>query len=255
MKNKYLIAGNWKMNLNLDQSISLVKNIINVEISKNVDVLICPTFVNISKVVEIIDDNRLLVGAQDCHFVESGAYTGEISPSMLTNIGTSHVILGHSERRQYFSEDNQLINKKINAALKEGLKVIYCIGETLEERNSDLTFKVIKSQLIEGLKNIEKDYLGNLIVAYEPVWAIGTGLTASAVQIRVAHNKIRDLMMEIAGSVGSKTLILYGGSMNENNAREILSIENVGGGLIGGASLKSEKFKEIIKIANELSLN
>jgi len=246
---KFLIAGNWKMNTEIDTAVDLAKSIMNgYEHHPDVAVLICPPFTQLMAVRNNTMDSHILIGAQNCHHQDNGAYTGEISASMLNKIKCNVVILGHSERREYFNESNEIINHKIYSAQMNNIYPIYCIGETLEERKSGLTNEILKKQLIEGLKNINHQ----VIIAYEPIWAIGTGVTPSTDQISETHKHIRSVLSDLYPHTGKNIQLLYGGSLNENNAKEILPIENVNGGLIGGASLSSEKFLKIIEIANSL---
>jgi len=246
---KYLIAGNWKMNTTIPEAKELVNNIlihsIKLENKNNNEILFCPPFTHLYPIGEIIKDSNLSLGGQNCLQELGGAFTGEISPSMLNDVGCKYVILGHSERREFFCETNELINKKISIAIENDLIPIYCIGESLEERNNGTTNNKLKVQIKEGLKDIE----GNLVIAYEPIWAIGTGLTPTIEQINETHNFIRGLLIELFGSLGKDIKILYGGSLNDKNATDILPIENVNGGLIGGASLNADKFNKIIEIA------
>lgn len=253
MKNKKIIAGNWKMNTTLFEAKNLANDIKkDLQATDNVEVVLCPPFVNIQSVIDSITNSQIQVGAQNCYFEESGAFTGEISTGMLKKVGCDYVIIGHSERRSIFGESNSLINKKIRAGLESGLKVIFCIGESLEERENNDTFPVLGSQIKEGLADIDSNLFTNLVLAYEPVWAIGTGKTANSKQITEAHNRIRDFLTEIAGKIGLDIPILYGGSMKDTNAEQILNCENVAGGLIGGASLKADKFLNIIDIAQKI---
>jgi len=248
---KRIIAGNWKMNLNLSQSVKLAENLKSLanklNIPDDVDIVICPPSISLFPVVNAISGSVISLGAQNMYYEEYGAFTGEISAEMLTSVGCEYVILGHSERRQHFGETNQEINQKIHAALKASLTPILCVGETLEERDQMKHQQVIKLQLEEGLRKVSSSDAENLVVAYEPVWAIGTGRNASAEQAEEIHKLIRDILIQILGSDAVEIPILYGGSMKPDNARELLSQPNVNGGLIGGASLKAEPFIEIVK--------
>jgi triosephosphate isomerase len=242
---KYLIAGNWKMNLLQAETVNLLtqlKDGIQGKKLDNVEILVCPPFTNLYVASKTIENTAILLGAQNMHFMQKGAYTGEISPEMLIDAGCRYVILGHSERRQYFQENNDLLTKKLQAAFDNNLIPILCIGETLEERQQNKTFEVLYNQ-ISIIHNFSRENLSNLVIAYEPVWAIGTGLTATPDQIQEVHQWISD---HLYAHFALLLKILYGGSMNEKNAKEILSIVNVSGGLIGGASLKSEQFLKII---------
>ncbi|MCX6146312.1 MAG: triose-phosphate isomerase [Candidatus Kapabacteria bacterium] len=250
-----LIAGNWKMNTNIDETEILTSQIIDGitnNLDPNVDVLICPPSINLSSASKLIKDTRLRLGAQNCHYEQKGAYTGETSISMLTSLGCSHVILGHSERRSYFGETNQFINLKVKAAVQSNLFAILCIGETKDERDNNKTWEVLESQLFSCLIGIDGNLLEKVVIAYEPVWAIGTGLTATNDQIQEAHARIKNYISEIKGIPGRTVPVLYGGSLNEKNALEILSIQDVNGGLIGGASLTSNSFLSIINSAQRV---
>lgn len=247
MKN-FLIAGNWKMNMLREDTRTLINEIktglSNLNLQK-VEILVCPTFTSLGIAQKLTNDSPISIGAQNMHYEEKGAFTGEISPSMLLDSGCKYVILGHSERRQYFKEDNEILTKKLSSAFNNNLIPIYCIGETLEERNNGITFKIIEEQL-SILTSFKIDMLDKLVIAYEPVWAIGTGLTATKEQILEVHTWIAEYLQK---NFGIEVKILYGGSMNAKNSHEILSTNFVSGGLIGGASLVSDQFLAIIKDA------
>lgn len=246
---KKVIAGNWKMFNDLNQSIELVSGLKKELEGKNIDtdVIVCPPFTNLETVNAVIKDSIIQLGAQNMYFEESGAFTGEISPAMLKSVGCSFVILGHSERRTIFGESNQLINKKIKTALNFGIKPIFCIGESLEQRENGTTFKVIENQIIEGLAGITETELETLIIAYEPVWAIGTGKVASPEQAQEVHKFIRQLLSKIYSSqLAEKVIIQYGGSVKPDNAKELLSQPDIDGALVGGACLKADSFVKII---------
>lgn len=247
---KYLIAGNWKMNTNLDDA-KRISNVLHSykNFDSEVEMLICPPFTHLNFMSELLDMSRISLGAQNVYSETEGAYTGEISNDMLVSVGCEYVIIGHSERRIIFSENNELINKKVTNSLKAGLRVILCIGETMQEREEGRTNSILGSQLDDCLNKVEFN-IENLKVAYEPVWAIGTGKTATNEQISDTHDFISDYLKKRYEN--SHIKILYGGSMNSTNAKEILSIENVNGGLIGGASLNPESFLEIYNSAIEL---
>jgi triosephosphate isomerase len=253
MKNM-LIAGNWKMNTNVFESQKLVEYILGF-LSSYKDlkskVLVCPPFTSLFTIGKMIDNTKLLLGAQNCYYEEKGAFTGEISIPMLEYCGVRYVIIGHSERRAYFNETDELINKKLLALLQHNLTPILCIGETLDERNRGETFQVLKNQLEQDLAEAPFTSINKIVIAYEPVWAIGTGVSASREQVVEAHDFLRSYLIEKYGENAKNVYLLYGGSLSEKNADEILSIENVNGGLIGGASLKGESFTEIIKIAEK----
>ena len=251
-----IVAGNWKMNNDIAASNALVHEIMNqvAELTlENTRVIVAPTFVNLSSVVEAAKESAVEVAAQNMHQAASGAFTGEISGEMLKGIGIESVILGHSERRAYFGEDDALLAEKVNGALKNNLEVIFCFGEELEDRKSDNHFNVVESQLKNGVFHLEAAAWKNIVLAYEPVWAIGTGLTPSIEQIKEVHDFIRiELENNFGEKIGQSINILYGGSMNAKNVDEISAIKNVDGGLVGGASLKADSF---IPIINALSLD
>lgn len=248
---KKLIAGNWKMNLGLEEAKKLVNGIEN---DSEVDVLVAPIFPILFPVSSLCQDKGVLLAAQNCHEEQSGAFTGEVPAVLLKEISCTHVIIGHSERRTIYGERDDLIAEKAKAALDAGLKPIICIGETEGEREEGITNKVIERQLIkihEIAKGLED--VGLLTIAYEPVWAIGTGKTPTHKQIQEAHSFIRETLLKEIGSQAESIRILYGGSLKPENAKEILSIKNVDGGLIGGASLKTESFNALIKIAASIN--
>lgn len=224
------------------------------EVKEHVHVLVCPPFISISTAADAL---RSLVtvdlGAQNVHYESDGAFTGEISAEMLNEIGCNYVIIGHSERREYFGETNEIVNRKVLRAIEAGLKVILCVGEKLDERKSEEHFEVVREQLRKGLLDLPVDRMRNMVIAYEPVWAIGTGETASPEQAQEMHAFIRKELQEIFGeSVAFTVQILYGGSMKPGNAKELLEQKDVDGGLIGGAALKAESFAAIIDAANEI---
>ncbi len=247
---KKIVAGNWKMNLNKEQSLQLVSDISSGlgSIDENTKVIVSPTFINIPYVIDANErDAKVEVAAQNMHFKESGAYTGEISAEMLLAVGVSTVILGHSERREYFNEDAHLLTKKVEQALEHKMEVIFCFGERLEDRQSDNHFNVIEYQLKDALFHLKESDWQHIVLAYEPVWAIGTGETASPEQAQEMHAFIRNLIAEqYDEDVANEVSILYGGSVKPANAQEIFSKPDVDGGLIGGAALKSEDFLAII---------
>jgi triosephosphate isomerase len=248
---KKIVAGNWKMNKTLVESQALIteiRGIVRDENTNNAEVIICPTFLALTSASKLLDGSTVKLGAQNCHFEESGAYTGELSASMLKSVGVSHVIIGHSERRQYFYETNELLAKKTTAAVTQGLTVLFCVGETLQEREYGSHFDIIKSQISEGLFHLNAKDMSLVVVAYEPVWAIGTGLTASSEQAEEVHAFIRSLLTEKFGeTISEEVSILYGGSVKPDNAAELFSKKNIDGGLIGGAALKARDFFDIIK--------
>lgn len=247
MKNK-IIAGNWKMNNNRVQAEQLISALIPLVKDTNNTVIICVPFTDLCKAVKLTKGTNIHVGAQNCHWKESGAFTGEIAPSMLTEIGVEYVVIGHSERRTYFGETDATVLARTKAALNAGLKPIVCIGETLEERNGGRMEEVLRRQVLEGFKDISANELGKIIVAYEPVWAIGTGVTATDEQANDAIRFVRGVFAEKYGKKDADALyIQYGGSMNDKNAEGLLSMPEIDGGLIGGASLVAEKFAAVVK--------
>lgn len=249
---KKVIAGNWKMNKNLNESLSLIKEIklAALNLSGKADVIICPPFTSLETGANLLKESPVKLGAQNMHFEESGAFTGEISASMLKSVGCEYVILGHSERRAIFNESNEMINKKVKKALSSGLKPIFCVGETLEERESNRTEKIIEIQIIEGLKDISDNDMKNIIIAYEPVWAIGTGKTATPQQAEDVHVFIRNLVKKLySAAISDKTIIQYGGSVKPDNSKELLSMPDIDGALVGGACLKADSFIDIVKSA------
>jgi len=251
MSRKYLIAGNWKMNTTASESVDLISEINSlVGQQTQVQVCICPPFTSIQKSSSLVEQSEVLLGAQNMSAEPSGAFTGEISAEMLRDLYVNFVILGHSERRQYFRETNESINLKVLAAVQNNLKPIYCIGETLEERESEKTLEVVKTQVQEGLANFPLSEVDNLVLAYEPVWAIGTGKTATDEMAQEVHAYVRALLMDLFGdAAGSGIRILYGGSMKPENAAGLLSQPDVDGGLIGGASLNAKSFCAIVDSA------
>lgn len=247
---KTVIAGNWKMNNDLKETEKLIvdlKKLLQNE-KPNCDVIVCPPFTSLSESFKLVSGSIIKLGAQNMHFEENGAYTGEVSASMLKSVGCEYVILGHSERRAIFGETDDLINKKIKKALSAGLKPIFCVGELLEEREKGITNDVVKRQILKGLDGISADDMKNIIVAYEPVWAIGTGKTASPAQAQAVHEFIRDLIeIDYSLEVANDLVIQYGGSVKADNAKELLSQKDIDGALVGGACLKADSFMGIIK--------
>lgn len=243
-----IVAGNWKMNKNAGETSQLLADILNqLPSGKEVEVLVAPSFVNLSQAVHILEHTNVGVAAQNMHQAEGGAFTGEISADMLTSIGVNNVILGHSERRQYFKETDALLANKVDTALKHEMRIIFCIGEELKDRQNKQHFNVVDTQLRDGLFHLEANAWVNIVLAYEPVWAIGTGETASPEQAQEMHQFIRETIRHKYGSsVAENVSILYGGSVKPDNAKEIFSKTDVDGGLIGGAALKAEDFVAIV---------
>ena len=245
---KKIVAGNWKMHKNAEQTEDLLNELIaKIPAETNAQVIVAPTFVNLASAVDHVDFTSINVAAQNMHQVESGAYTGEISADMLTSVGVNPVILGHSERRAIFHETDALIANKVDTALKHEMTVIFCFGEELKDRQSKNHFNIVENQLRDGLFHIEAKNWGKIVLAYEPVWAIGTGETASPEQAQEMHEFIRETVRKAFGSdVAEDVSILYGGSVKPDNAKEIFSKPDVDGGLIGGAALNAADFVAIV---------
>lgn len=249
---KKVIAGNWKMNKNISEAATLISELMNGlnDVETDAGVIICPPFVSLETANTLLKNSKIKLGAQNMCSEESGAFTGEISADMLKSVGCEYVILGHSERRSIFKESDELINSKIKLALSKNFNVIFCIGETLEERQKDITFDIIKSQVEKGLAGITEAEFSNIIIAYEPVWAIGTGQTASPEQAEEVHSYIRNLISTIYSSTAAEELVIqYGGSVKPENSKELLAKPNIDGALVGGACLKANSFIDIIKSA------
>ena len=245
---KKIVAGNWKMNNNMEQTEALLSELSAKLPDTHAEVVVAPTFVNLATAQKNLQSSAIKVAAQNMHFAENGAYTGEISADMLLNIHVDTVILGHSERRAYFGEDDALLAKKVQAALEKDMTIIFCFGEELEERKSGNHFSVVESQLKNALFDLDGAAWKNIVLAYEPVWAIGTGETASPEQAQEIHAFIRKTITDSYGAdIADEVSILYGGSVKPGNAGDIFGKPDVDGGLIGGASLKADDFIAIIK--------
>jgi triosephosphate isomerase len=244
---KKIVAGNWKMNTTLEEGIELTKSV-NEKISDSeVTVILCTPFIHLYEVSKVITRETLFLGAQNCADQAAGAYTGEVSAAMVKSTGADYVILGHSERRAYYGETNQILSVKVRLALENGLIPIFCIGEVLEEREAEKHFDVVKNQLDEGLFGLSAGDFSKIVIAYEPVWAIGTGKTATPDQAQEMHKLIRDhVAAKYGNDIAQATSILYGGSCKPSNAAELFANPDVDGGLIGGASLKAEDFMGIV---------
>lgn len=242
-----IVAGNWKMNNDLAQTESLINALKAQTQTSKAEVMVAPTFTNLYQAVQALKATNIQVAAQNMHFAENGAYTGEISANMLKSLGVKTVILGHSERRAYFNETDQTLAKKVDTALAHNMRIIFCFGEELADRKSGNHEKVVENQIKNALFHLEADAFKNIVLAYEPVWAIGTGETASPEQAQDMHAFIRKTLADKYGNSTANTVsILYGGSVKPNNAQEIFSKPDVDGGLIGGASLKAEDFYDIV---------
>jgi triosephosphate isomerase (TIM) len=249
MPRRIIIAGNWKMNKNIGESIDLANSIkrslYDVE---EVEIVICPPFTSLSDVNEITMETNIKLGAQDVYWEKEGAFTGEVSAPMLKNVGCEYCIIGHSERRQFFGETNETVNKKLKSLLREGLKPIVCVGEKLAERKSGKTFDVIKDHVVNSLAGLSEEDMLKAVIAYEPVWAIGTGVNATKEQAEEVHKYIRTLLGQMHGAdVAQSVRIQYGGSVKPENIKELISQEDVDGALVGGASLKADSFVQLVK--------
>ncbi len=244
-----LIAGNWKMYKTGTEAVETARELAQLcSDVKDIEVMIAPTFLALSLVSEVVKDTNVRLGAQNLYFKKEGAYTGEISADMLKAAGVEYVLIGHSERRQYFDETDTSVCKKIKAAIEVGLKPVLCIGESGAQREEEKTFSILDKQVSDGLKGLGLDELKDLVLAYEPVWAIGTGKTASVDQVRQVHEYLRSLLEKLfSKDFSSQTRILYGGSVNPENAKDLMGIEDVDGALVGGASLDANKFINILK--------
>ena len=246
---KKIVAGNWKMNKNLQEGVALAKELNEVLTADkpNCDVVICTPFIHLASVAQIINPDIIGLGAENCADKEKGAYTGEVSAEMVKSTGAQYVILGHSERREYYNETPEILKEKVLLALANGLKVIFCIGESLEERKANKQNEVVKAELEGSVFNLSAEDFAKIVIAYEPIWAIGTGLTATAEQAEEIHAYIRSLIENKYGKeVADNTSILYGSSCKASNAPELFAKPDIDGGLIGGASLKAPDFKGII---------
>jgi triosephosphate isomerase len=253
---KTIIAGNWKMYKTITQAIELAnglkRGLFNLE-GQDIDIIICPPYTALCEVSEVIANSNIQLGAQDAYWQDEGAFTGEVSAYMLKDAGVKFVIIGHSERRQYFGETNESVNKKLKAVLKQGLTPIFCVGESLNEREKGKTFEVLEDHVKNGLRDIAQEDALKLVIAYEPVWAIGTGKTATAQQAQEAQKYIRDLLAKMYNSDAADSIrIQYGGSVKPENTTELIKQPDVDGALVGGASLTIESFTQIVKKASEV---
>ena len=251
---KKIIAGNWKMNKTITEALELVRTLtLGLKDVENVDIVVCPVFTALHSVYQAIDGSNIRLGAQNLFWEEKGAFTGEISAPMLKDTHCEYVIIGHSERRTIFKETNEQVNRKIKAALKAGLLPIVCVGERLEEREKNQTFEVIKDHVHGALEGLSADNLENIIIAYEPVWAIGTGRNATPEQAQEVHAFIRKLISEAFGGEAARRLrIQYGGSVTPDNIAALGAQPDIDGALVGGASLKAESFIQLVKLCSSL---
>lgn len=243
---KAVIAGNWKMNNTPAETTALLEEMKPLVADADCDVIICAPFVDLQAALDATKGSNIQVGAENCHWAEKGAFTAEVSAPMLKAMGVPYVIIGHSERRQYFGETNETVNKRVRAALDNGLKVILCVGEVLEEREQGVTFEVVGMQTKIALQGVSEEELKNVIIAYEPVWAIGTGKTATPEIAQAVHAHIRQYLAGFDADVAAKVQILYGGSVTGATAADLFGQPDIDGGLVGGASLKVDDFSQII---------
>ena len=244
---KKVIAGNWKMNMLPNEAIEMINELIPYVKDTENEVVLCVPYIDLFYSLMTAQGTNIKIGAQNVHYEEKGAYTGEISAKMLKSIGVEYVIIGHSERRQYFCETDDIVNKKVKAAFTNDLKPIVCVGESLQEREAGKAFEIITKQTEKALEGLESEQVANTIIAYEPIWAIGTGKTATSEDANEACKKIREKISKIYGqNIAERVIIQYGGSMKPENAKELLEKTDIDGGLIGGASLKAETFEKIV---------
>ncbi|MDD5644213.1 MAG: triose-phosphate isomerase [bacterium] len=250
---KPIIAGNWKLYKTISEAVEFVSELKGkVSGVTDIDIVVCPPFTAVSKAADALRGSNIKVGAQDAHWEEEGAFTGEIAPSMLKEAGCSYVIIGHSERRAMFGETNQTVNKKLKAVLKTGLIPIVCVGEKLEEREKGITKDIVKNQVQGSLQGLKKEEMMNVVIAYEPVWAIGTGKTATPEQAQEVHAYIRELLSDLFDAeLSAAVRIQYGGSIKPDNIKSLMSKKDIDGGLVGGASLKVESFEKLVKYQEE----
>ncbi len=244
---KKVIAGNWKMNMLPGEAIEFINELTPLVKDTENEVILCVPYTDLFYALLTAQNTNIKIGAQNMHFEEKGAYTGEVSGEMLKSINVEYVIIGHSERRQYFNETDETVNKKLKAAFKYGLKPIVCVGETLEEREAGKTTEIITKQTELALEGLEEEQVANTIIAYEPIWAIGTGKTATSEDANNSIKEIRNKIKEIYGQkVSDRVIIQYGGSVKSTNAKELFSMSDIDGGLVGGASLKADEFSKIV---------
>lgn len=244
---KPIIAGNWKMNKTPEEAASMVKELAPLVKDSDIDIVLCAPFVSLQATLDAAAGTNIKVGAQNMHWEENGAYTGEVSPTMLNALGVEYVIIGHSERREYFAETDETVNKKVHSALAHGLKPIICVGETLEQREEGITQELVQGQTEAALKGLSADDVKKCVIAYEPIWAIGTGKTATSEDANNVISYIRSTVKKVYGEEAANAIrIQYGGSMKPENAADLMAMSDIDGGLVGGASLKSEDFANII---------
>jgi triosephosphate isomerase len=251
MSRKKIVAGNWKMHKTLEESMALtteIRGMVRDELRGDTQVILFPPFISMAGISRLLEGSAIGLGAQNCHWEDQGAFTGEISAGMIKSTGASYVLVGHSERRLYFGETNDQLAKKAKTAIRHGLKVVFCVGESQQEREDKTYFKVIEKQISEGLFHLDRKEFASVVIAYEPVWAIGTGLTASPDDAQEIHHLIRKLVANYYNEeIANGLSILYGGSVKPDNAAQLFAMNDIDGGLIGGAALKARDFIEICK--------
>lgn len=249
---KKIIAGNWKMNKSLDEAVQFVEEAVaTIKTNDTTEAIVCAPSVYLATLVEKAKGSDIHIAAQNMHEADSGAFTGEVSPAMLKSIGVSHVVLGHSERREYYNETNETVNKKTLAAFEHGLLPIVCVGETLEQREAEETLAHIKTQVTVGLQGLTEEQITNTIIAYEPIWAIGTGKTASSTDANDVCAHVRKVVSELSSpETAEKVVIQYGGSVNPSNIEELLATSDIDGGLVGGASMEVDSFAKLVTAGN-----
>lgn len=251
---KKVIAGNWKMHKTLQEATNFIDEVKDVAVAENAEAIVCAPFIYLSNLVERTKESNVKIAAQTMHYEENGAFTGEVSPSMLASIGVSHVVIGHSERREYYNETDETVNHKTIAAFKHGLTPIVCVGETLEQREANETLTHIETQVTEALKGLSNEQIEKTIIAYEPIWAIGTGKTASSADANEVCMHIRKVVANITSdNVAEQIVIQYGGSVKPDNIEELLGTSDIDGALVGGASLDPASFKQLVEAGNQAS--
>lgn len=241
-----IIAGNWKMNNTIKEGLKLVEEIKSFTLNENVEAVVCVPFISLLEIKKSLENTKIKLGAQNMHWEDSGAYTGEVSPLMLKEMGVDYCIIGHSERRQYFNETDETVNKKIKSAISHGIKPIVCVGETLKQREANMEKEVVKTQILKAFEDIDERFLENIVIAYEPIWAIGTGKTASSDDANDMISFIRETIGEKYGEKKNLMRIQYGGSVKPSNIKELMNKSEIDGALVGGASLKAQDFADLI---------
>lgn len=251
---KKVIAGNWKMHKTLQEATEFIDEVKDITVAQHAEAIVCAPFIYLANLVARTKDSDVKIAAQTMHYEEGGAFTGEVSPSMLTSIGVSHVVIGHSERREYYNETDETVNSKTIAAFKHGLTPIVCVGETLDQREANETLTHIEAQITQSLKGLSNEQIENTIIAYEPIWAIGTGKTASSKDANEVCTHIREVVANITSdNIAKQVVIQYGGSVKPDNIEELLQTSDIDGALVGGASLDPASFKQLVEAGNQTS--